>query len=44
VDGAEEDEAGDLQKTDLKRVCGADFHGEGDVAVHSEGDGVLFAN
>ena len=41
VHGGEEDEGGDLQEADLEGVGGADFHREGDVAVHGEGDGVL---
>ena len=41
MDGAEEDERGNLKEEDLKSVRGADFHGQGDVAVHGKGDGVL---
>ena len=40
VDTREEDEGGDLEEDDLQGVGGADFHGQSDVAVHGEGDGV----
>lgn len=39
--GAEEDHGGDLEEADLEGVGGADFHRQGDVAAHCEGDGVL---
>lgn len=36
IDCREENESWDLQQADLKGVGGTDFHGQGDVAVHSE--------
>lgn len=41
IDCREENESWDLQEADLKGVGRTNFHGQGDVAVHSEGDGVL---
>jgi hypothetical protein len=41
VDGAEEDEGGELEEADLEGVRGTDFHGQGDIPVHGKGDGVL---
>lgn len=41
IDCREENESWNLQEADLKGVGGTDFHGQGDVAVHSERDGVL---
>lgn len=38
--GRDGDHGGDLDQTDLQSIGGSDFHGEGNVAVHGEGDGV----
>ena len=41
VDGAEEDEGGNLEKAHLESIGRADLHGKRDVAIHGERDGVL---
>lgn len=41
VQSREGNEGGYLEKTDLQGIGGSDFHGQGNVAVHGERDGVL---
>jgi hypothetical protein len=41
MNGTIEDQRWNLQKADLKRVGGSNLHGQCDVTVHGEGNGVL---
>ena len=41
VDGAEEDEGGNLEEAHLESIGRADLHGKRNVAIHGERDGVL---
>lgn len=40
-EGTVQDQSRNLQETDLKGVCGANLHREGDIAVHRKGDRIL---
>ena len=41
VDGAEKDEGWYLEEADLQSIGGANFHREGNITIHGEGDGIL---
>ena len=41
VQSREQNKRGNLQQTNLQRVCRANFHGQSDVAIHCKGNGVL---
>jgi hypothetical protein len=40
-DGAVQHNGRNLKEQDLQRVRGSDFHGQRNIAVHGEGNGVL---